>query len=413
MSEHVRIRTSSMIRLDHVSKCYGLKHGIAWRLSWHSRGRRFHWALRDICLEIPQGDSLALVGINGCGKTTLLKIMSNVTRPTRGVVSVSGRISGLIDLGAGFHPDLTGMENIFLNGALLGMSRRQVLGKLDEVIDFAELGQFIHTPVRHYSWGMFLRLGFSIAIAADPEILIVDEALAVGDGYFQWKCLRKIERLKKAGCTLVFVSHLPNMAESVCRRAAWIHDGVVRADGDSSVVVAQYISHVHDQMGERGPLNFSHEISAIVPDARVGTGELVINSARLLDASGGRRHAFQSHEPIIIDINLTAHKTINDVSIGFCIEKPGQPVTIVHSAERGRVFAFQPGNHNVRIRIPQPRLRGGNYYLSLSFNSRGDLFHVYDCHLKRHTFTVTESGQSAYSERFMDLPCDVSWENLA
>jgi len=354
-----------------------------------------------------------LVGINGSGKTTLLKIICKVTLPTGGVVSTSGRIRGLIDLAAGFHPDLTGMENIFLNGALLGMRRHQVFAKLDEMLDFAELGRFINTPVRHYSWGMMLRLGFSIAVAADPEVLIVDEALAVGDGYFQWKCLRKIEALKKSGCTLVFVSHLPNLAESVCRRAAWIHDGVVRADGDSSAVVAQYISRVQEQMGERGPIDFSHEISAMVPDARVGTGELVIDDARLLDATGMRRHVFDSGAPMAIEMDLTALTLVRGVSIGFCMEKPGQPVSIVHSAERGGIYNFDPGRHHIRIGIPRLPLRKGNYYLSLSLNSSQDLFHVYDCHLKRYTFTVTESDEFAYSERFMDLMGSVTWENMS
>jgi ABC-type polysaccharide/polyol phosphate transport system ATPase subunit len=198
------------------------------------------WALQDINLQVPKGASLALLGKNGSGKSTLLKLMSRILRPTAGEVKVNGKISTLLELGAGFHPEFTGRENIFLNGSILGISRKEMRDKLGSIIAFSELERFIDAPIKTYSTGMYMRLGFSVAIHAQPDILLMDEILAVGDHSFQIKCIREIMRLKSEGTTIVFVSHSGEQAKKICDEAIWLEDGRIRLSGSSEVVVKAY-----------------------------------------------------------------------------------------------------------------------------------------------------------------------------
>ena len=399
-----------MIRLEHVAKCFPLRHERR-LLPRVLTGRRtaVHWALLDVTLHVEQGQSLALLGVNGCGKTTLLRLISGVTTPSLGKLRVAGRVGGLIELGAGFHPDLTGMENIFLNGTLLGMSRREIKAKLEEILDFAELGDFIHTRVRHYSWGMFLRLGFSVAVAAEPDILVIDEALAVGDGYFQWKCFRRIDQIKKQGGTLVFVSHLPNVAESVCTHAAWIHEGMVRAYGHSHDVAAGYAAFVRGLVDGDAPRQASGELGAFVPHARIGSGEVLISGVRLEDANGNPRQVFTSESPMSILMDVTAARPTPDVCVGVTIERANQPVTDIYSVERGRSFDVPAGPSRIRVTFPKLLLHRGDYYMTLTLLPSDDLVTPYDGHIKRYSFSVTDSGSAPYSPRFLRMPVAAEW----
>lgn len=198
------------------------------------------WALQGVTLRVEPGEAVGVIGANGSGKSTLLKCVARVIEPTRGSIRVGGRVSALLELGAGFHPDLTGRENIFINGAMLGMTRREVKARFDEIVAFSELEQFIDSPVRTYSSGMYMRLGFSVAVHVDPDVLLVDEVLAVGDEQFQAKCRARIAEMKARGVTILFVSHdLPRVQE-VCDRAVWLDRGVVRADGPPAEVVREY-----------------------------------------------------------------------------------------------------------------------------------------------------------------------------
>ena len=188
-------------------------------------GDQDFWALRDVSFELKESESLALVGANGAGKTTILKLLANITKPTSGVIETSGSLSALIELGAGFHPDLTGRENIFLNGAILGLGRQTIADRFDEIVDFAELERFIDTPVKRYSSGMIVRLGFAVASCVEPDILLVDEVLAVGDAAFQQKCLKRIHDLVDAGTSIIFVSHNFYLVQAVCDTALYLHKG--------------------------------------------------------------------------------------------------------------------------------------------------------------------------------------------
>src|SRR5271156_304411 len=232
------------IRLDHVSKRYFIQSGsrersIAWP-SFSLLHKREMWALRDISFEVPQGESLGIVGNNGAGKSSLLKLLSRITAPTSGEIRIRGRLSALVEVGSGFHPELTGRENIFLNGSMLGMTRSEIARRVDSIVEFAGVPEFIDVPVKRYSTGMYVRLGFSIAAHLDPDILLLDEVLAVGDAAFQAKCLDRISELRKTGRTIVFISHDLAAVYRLCDRALLLSHGCILADGPPRQVIDQY-----------------------------------------------------------------------------------------------------------------------------------------------------------------------------
>ncbi len=236
-----------MIRLKNVSKRYNLRANKAFLLRdvfLHAAGRKptttEFWALRNIDLEVQRGEALAVMGRNGAGKSTLLGLIAGTIFPTDGTVETEGRICALLELGVGFSPDLTGRENIFLNAALLGLTEREVRARFDEIVAFSEIEKFIDTPVGKYSSGMVMRLGFSVAIHIDPEVLIIDEMLTVGDQSFRKKCRERIGALKARGCTFLLVSHSPDDIKFLCQRAVWIHQGEVKLAGDVDTVLAEY-----------------------------------------------------------------------------------------------------------------------------------------------------------------------------
>jgi ABC-type polysaccharide/polyol phosphate transport system ATPase subunit len=255
----MRSSDGPVVRLDGVSKRY-LLHGpraadfktALLHLPDVPRGRRARqvfWALTDINLSVERGESLGIIGPNGAGKSTLLRIVGRLARPTRGTVTVSGRLSPLLELGAGFHERLTGRENALLNAVLLGLTKREALERMDAIIDFAELHEFIDEPMHTYSSGMYVRLGFSVAVHVDADILLVDEVLAVGDAEFQQKCFRHVERLRERGVTIVLVSHDLEAVQRFCDRAILVEHGRIAAEGPPCAVIESYVTHAHD-----GPL---------------------------------------------------------------------------------------------------------------------------------------------------------------
>ncbi|HMA20117.1 MAG TPA: ABC transporter ATP-binding protein, partial [Gemmatimonadaceae bacterium] len=220
----------------------GVRRGV--RLSGPAGDTVDFWALRDVSFEVGQGDVIGIVGRNGAGKSTLLKLLSRITEPTTGRIRIRGRVASLLEVGTGFHPELTGRENIFLNGAILGMSRREIVARFDEIVDFAEVGEFLETPVKRYSSGMYVRLAFAVAANLDPEVLIVDEVLAVGDSQFQRKCLGKMKDFSTSeGRTVLFVSHSMASVRALCTRALWLDKGKVRMQGTSLEVIRGYLEN--------------------------------------------------------------------------------------------------------------------------------------------------------------------------
>lgn len=208
---------------------------------WKNRKSEVHEVLNDINVNIKKGESVALIGVNGSGKSTLLKLMTKIIYPTQGEIKINGKLTSLLELGAGFHPDFTGRENIYFNASIFGLTAKEIDERVSGIIEFSELGDFIDSPVRTYSSGMYMRLAFSVAINVDAEILLIDEILAVGDQHFQDKCFKKLEELRKSGKTIVIVSHSLGAVEALCDRAIWIHEGRVQKDGRAKDVIDEYL----------------------------------------------------------------------------------------------------------------------------------------------------------------------------
>jgi len=264
------------------------------------RGRRRHtdldrsafWALRDVRMSIDSGEVVGIIGRNGAGKSTLLKVLSRITLPTEGMVRLHGRVGSLLEVGTGFHPELTGRENIFLSGAILGMSQQEIRRRFDEIVAFSEIERFLDTPTKHYSSGMFVRLGFAVAAHLDPEILLVDEVLAVGDYGFQSKCLRKMRSLTRHGRTILLVSHNMHSITNLCSRAVWIDDGRPRLDGPPSEVVAAYLK----DKAQRA------EASWPSPEEAPGSDKVRLRSVAVMNADGESLDRVEIDQPILVRV---------------------------------------------------------------------------------------------------------------
>ena len=235
------------IKVDHVYKSFNIYYDRAntlkERMLFFARNKRREKreVLKDINLEIKKGETVALIGVNGCVKSTLLKVMTQIIFPNKGTIETRGTLTSLLELGAGFHPDFSGRENIYFNSSIFGLTKKEIDARLDQIIEFSELEEFIDNPVRTYSSGMYMRLAFSVAINVDAEILLIDEILSVGDQHFQEKCFNKMRELKKEGKTMVFVTHSMESVRNLCDRAVWLYDGKVRMDGNTEEVVKEYL----------------------------------------------------------------------------------------------------------------------------------------------------------------------------
>jgi lipopolysaccharide transport system ATP-binding protein len=256
------------------------------------------WSLRDISFEVKRGEVLGVIGRNGSGKSTLLKILTRITEPTAGRAVINGRVASLLEVGTGFHPELTGRENIYLNGAILGMKRREIDRKFEEIIEFAEIGKMIDTPVKRYSSGMYVRLGFSVAAHLEPEILLVDEVLAVGDASFQRRSLGRMDKIAMSGRTVLFVSHSMPSIQALCHRVIWLDGGKIVAAGETSEVVGEYLK-VSQATDLLATIDLTEHRNRVTP-----VENAMFKQVRLLDASGQPSSAFQMGEPITFEIEL-------------------------------------------------------------------------------------------------------------
>lgn len=277
------------------------------------------WALRDVSFRIEAGETVGLVGSNGAGKSTALKLISRIIQPSVGSVHVDGRVSALLELGAGFHPELSGRDNIFLNGTVMGMSRRTIDYKLDEIIEFADIGEFIDVPVKDYSSGMQARLGFAVAVHLDPQIVLVDEALSVGDQAFQQKCNERMLEMRRAGVTMLYVSHSLDSVEQVCRRAIWLDRGRIRMDDDAFKVANAYYKYGLER----------RKRNEIAPEAtRPGSGEARITRVELLDADGRVTNSIPTNAAVTFRIHYHAEQAVALPAVGFAITNPTRGVHV-------------------------------------------------------------------------------------
>jgi ABC-type polysaccharide/polyol phosphate transport system ATPase subunit len=359
------------------------------------------WAVRDVSFSVSAGESIALVGRNGSGKSTILKLASGIIRPSSGRVEVRGRLSAMLELGAGFHPDLTGQENIRLNASILGLTNAEIDEIYDEIVEFSELDEFINMPVKHYSSGMYMRLGFSVAVHISPDVLLIDEILAVGDQSFQDKCVERLHDLKVLGTTVVFVSHNPLTVLSLCERALWIEDGQVLADGPSSEVVGDYMV---SQGVEKAP--------AAPPAAPMGpiTGDIELVGLRLLNIAGQEQDVYRMGEGFTIELDYLAHRPVSNAQFdlsfqhedGAFVGGPGGGLT--DSQE-----AVDKGPGTVRCRIDSLPLLPAAYCINASvFDSDGQTVH--DQREELFTFRViAEAGDGQGG--FVQIPA--TWENVS
>ena len=410
------------VRLDHVSKQFTLRHERSRSFQElflnlvHFRLRppkEEYWALRDVSIEVETGQMVGIIGENGAGKSTLLKLLTGIIEPTSGQITVNGRVSALLELGAGFHPDLTGRENVYLNGSILGFTKAEMNRFFDNILEFSEMQRFIDTPVRHYSSGMYMRLGFSIAIHVRPDILVVDEILAVGDEAFQRRCLDRIHEMKRRGVTIILVSHnLPQVRE-LCDQAIWLDRGEVQAEGAVERVLEAYTTQVSiedEQLllaAEPGGQKRDRAGSDASSPWRWGSHEAEIVRVELLDAEEQPRRVFETGEMLVVRIYFAAHQRIEQPQFGVALYHASGfhingPNTVFAGLEIGAI----EGEGYIDYVIDTLPLLEDTYLVSVAlYDHEGD--HAYDHHHQAYTFRV--QPQDTVGERFGSIFIPSRW----
>ena len=312
------------------------------------------WALKDLNFEIRRGEAVGIIGRNGAGKSTLLKVLSRITEPTTGRLTIKGRIASLLEVGTGFHPELSGRENIYLNGTILGMTRVEIKKKFDEILAFAEVEKYLDTPVKRYSSGMYVRLAFAVAAHLDPEILLVDEVLAVGDAQFQKKCLGKMSQVVNAGRTVLFVSHNMAAISALCEKAFLFTNGHLDQSGNAAQVVSVYL--------QAGSLNSGE----MVWSEGVGDDYVRLYAVRIVDSSNAVSTSFLSHEEFFIEFDHVRGKYSDSIRMGFqLLTSDGVVVLTSEDGDCDNLKYLQTGRYRTRVSLPANFLNNGTYYLTI------------------------------------------------
>ncbi|RME54349.1 MAG: ABC transporter ATP-binding protein [Caldilineae bacterium] len=390
---------STVVEFDHVSKWFTLYHQnrtLQERVQDLFRPRQNRiptkeqfWALRDVSFSVQEGETVGLVGANGSGKSTALKLIARILEPTQGAIRVDGRVSALLELGAGFHPDLTGRENVFLSGSLMGLSRQDMLRAFDEIVEFSEMEQFIDMPVKHYSSGMFMRLAFAVAVHVDPEILLVDEVLAVGDASFQRKCMEHIGQLKRAGVTIIMVSHDLETMARLCERIVWLEKGRVVEVGQGRQVVNNYVARVNELQQaalERQRTEEADEGPAV--DGRDSRNDGVLQGqeeqtgkiTRIEVLTGGHvSTSIVTGDDLTIRVHYRARQPITHPVFGLALHRDdGVHVTGPNTHVDEFVIDQIHGEGYIDYVLPHAPLMAGRYYISASlFDETVTLCHDY------------------------------------
>jgi len=357
-------------------------------------GGDYVWALKDINIEVKKGEILGIIGKNGAGKSTLLKLLSKITAPTTGSIKVNGRMASLLEVGTGFHPELTGRENVFLNGAILGMTKKEIAKKIDEIIVFSGCAKFIDTPVKRYSSGMRVRLGFAVAAFLDPDILVVDEVLAVGDAEFQKKAIGKMKDVSSEGKrTVIFVSHNMTSIRNLCQRGIVLKDGSVSFDGDVETAITKYL--------QLNNSNAATSLQVNIPDSNhlYNTGEAKFLSARIFNCNNEISNKFSFREQLTVSLELEVYKNIENVNLQIAIVNRFSEV-VTNAISNGSNYSgtsFSKGIYNINFELPLD-LMPGEYALRIAalFNFTGSAIDLVDYF---YPFTIskeTEDGLFIY-----------------
>ena len=394
-----------VIEVENLSKCYHIYDKPRDRLlQMFQRGRRRlyreFWALADVSLSVRRGETVGIIGRNGSGKSTLLQLICGTLNPSSGSIQVNGRIAALLELGAGFNPEFTGRENVFLNGQILGLTKAEISSRLEEIISFADIGDHFDQPVKTYSSGMFVRLAFSVMAHSSPQVLVVDEALSVGDIRFQNKCLRKIEEMKRSGCTILFVSHSAQQVEALCERVVWLSDGRVKAIGCAKEIVRRYLNYmIHGINDESHGVVTS--VSAPSVSAKPGVGWLDVSSSHSVE--GGKKAKIvrlrvlageeiltvvQSEQRLLeIEAVVELQEVLAQPSFAVgVLNNLNEPVVHFNSQNTDNPLpAFEKvgGNLIIRARFSLPPLRPGEYLIAIGLDNgpiphHEVVSHVYD-----------------------------------
>lgn len=420
------------IEVNGVGKKYSLVNSPAQRLfdlvgTARKDRRGDFWALQDITFTVGVGESFGIIGSNGSGKSTLLQIIAGVMQPTCGTVTVNGRISAILELGAGFNPEFSGRDNVSMNAAILGLTEQQIKERFHLIEEFAEIGDFIDQPVKTYSSGMLMRLAFSIAVHIDPEVLIVDEALSVGDIYFTQRCLRYLHRLRERGITMVFVSHSAGELKALCSRVAWIEHGRIREMGETDHVIAKYMAQAtsgHPARGQAPETAVSPNpdggriseaagdlrwVALEAPGHRYGNRDGEVIAATLRDATGGSRTSAKAGDEILIEVKILAHKRLARPIVGFLMRNErGETIYGVNTTSEGHLLpAIEAGDFaHVSFAWTAPRLVRQKYTLTIAV-TEGEL-HTFDvCDYVEDLLTLDFDGPDAALAGYLEVPCRV------
>ncbi len=375
MTDNVAIKVqgvSKRFRLRH-SATRTLKSVVMDLLRKGGRGTRELWALKGIDFEVRRGSTLGIIGANGAGKSTLLALLAGTMSPSEGRITTSGTISSLLELGAGFHPDLTGRENVYLAGAIMGLSREQMKQRFDAIVAFADIGPFLDEPVKHYSSGMYVRLGFAVAVEVDPDILLVDEVLAVGDAAFQRKCLKRMEQFREMGKTMLIISHDLNTIQSVSDTILFLDHGQIKGHGAPGAVIGQYETFSRGQAG--GELR-----------REWGTREVVLTGAEFFDDQGKDCRSFGSGKALNVRVKYEAKMPVGPSVFGFSVsDEQGRLVHGSNTQIAGMLIPALSGAGSVVLRLPVLDLAAGTYLFSFSVHSAD---HRSNYHRLDHAFAI-------------------------
>lgn len=398
-----------IIRLDNVSVRYRIpqerigtfKEYMIRRLQGRVKLHSF-WALKNVSLDVHKGEVFGLIGQNGAGKSTLLKLVARVLRPSEGRVLVQGRVAPLLEVGAGFHPELTGRENIYLNGALLGFTQEEMDSKFEQIVDFAELWDFIDAPLRTYSTGMWARLGFAVATDSRPEVLIIDEVLSVGDTAFQFKCAKRIESFRDQGTTILLVSHNMELVENMCLRAAWLDHGNIIEMGPTKLVVDKYLGRTDQELPENPP--------EITPERRWGSKRIVISKVRILNENMQPGSVFATGDKLVLQMEYTVRRPVSSPIFGIGIQsKDGVHVTGPNTATANFNLGEVKGSGKITYTIPSLPLLDGEYFFSVSATDNLDT-ELYDYHDNSYPFQVV--NDSGTGEKFGVVTLRGEWQHI-